>query len=528
MIHKTLGQAGVTALEGRDIDLEVAVKLGIYTASRDDKTGKMVDDPRGNVVVFPFTQQGREVGRKYRAPGKKFWQEIGGQRTFWNADVLDDVSLRHGNSALIITEGEIDALSAITVGFPLTVSVPDGAPSPPKDCDPEKLDPLDPESEQSGKFEFMYNNRHRLKEIKRFIIAVDNDAPGKRLGAELVRRLSAARCSFIAWPTEAVVPQFEGAPLRPVKDMNEVLMYLGSARLVQLINEAKPYPVRGLYKLSEYPDAPEILGYPCGFEGVPLKLFPGEFMVVTGIPSHGKSTWVEDLVMRMAETHGWHIALCSPESRVVPVLRDRFRRMRLGYLPMDLELSAGRGADAWTEERFVFIDIDPTGTGNDDEPFDLDWIIDRATDAVLRDGIRVLVIDPWNEVEHARGRNESMPDYIGRGIRSLKRFARQYDVAVIVVAHPTKDVNNNGKPRIPTLYDVEGAAHWFNKCDHGVIIHRPDSATNDCEIHIAKVRFKPQTGRTGKFPMLFDEDSGRFISMTPPEAQKTEKEAPAW
>jgi hypothetical protein len=42
-----------------------------------------------------------------------------------------------------------------------------------------------------------------------------------------------------------------------------------------------------------------------------------------------------------------------------------------------------------------------------DEDYDLDWLLERATDAALRDGIRVLVIDPWNELEHARRRDES-------------------------------------------------------------------------------------------------------------------------
>ena len=84
----------------------------------------------------------------------------------------------------------------------------------------------------------------------------------------------------------------------------------------------------------------------------------------------------------------------------------------------------------------------------------LAMILDRATDAVLRDGIRLLVIDPWNEVEHARTASESMTDYIGRSIRAIKRFARLYEVAVIVVAHPTKDVAKEGKSRPVTLYDI--------------------------------------------------------------------------
>lgn len=511
-MQKTLGPAGVTAFERREIDIEQAVRLGIYTASRDAGSGEMVPDPRGNVVVFPFIERGAEVGRKYRAPGKKFWQQVGGRRTFWNADVMDDALLEGGHAALVITEGEIDALSALTAGFPFAVSVPDGAPSVPSDGDPEKLDPLDPHQEASGKFEFMYNNRDRLKRIKRFIIATDNDAPGKRLAAELVRRLSPARCSFITYPPAPVVPNDDGST-RPCKDLNDVLMYLGAERVAQVLNNAKPYPVRGLYRLSEYPEMPEIEVYSAGWDGwSDLKLFAGEFIVVTGIPSHGKSTWVLNLLVNLAQRHNWRAAICSPEMPAVPILRDRFRRLYCGFKPLELEMTEKAKADAWIEDRFVFIDTDPTGSGESDEPFDLEWIIDRATDAVLRDGIRVLVIDPWNEIDHAREKNESATDYIARGIRNLKRFARLYGVVVIVVAHPTKDVARDGKQRMPGLYDIEGAAHWYNKCDHGIVIERPNAETTECCVNVHKVRFE-ETGKRGKVSMAYNRDSGRFEVM---------------
>ena len=111
---------------------------------------------------------------------------------------------------------------------------------------------------------------------------------------------------------------------------------------------------------------------------------------------------------------------------MVPIIRDRLRTFRTGKAP---EL-AGPDATAWIEDMFTFIGSDPRGHAEDDD-FDLSWIIDKATEAVLRDGIKILLIDPWNEVEHARGRGESMPDYVSRGIRQLKRFARLRDVMFI-------------------------------------------------------------------------------------------------
>jgi twinkle protein len=170
-------------------------------------------------------------------------------------------------------------------------------------------------------------------------------------------------------------------------------------------------------------------------------------------------------------------------------------------------------ADEWIERNFVFLDTDPTGTGDSDENFDLEWIIERATDAVLRDGIRALVIDPWNEIEHAKGKMESVTDYVSRGIRMLKRFARLYGVMVIVVAHPTKDVGKDGRHRTVTLYDIEGSAAWFNKADHGVIVERRGNVTT---VHIQKVRFE-ESGIVGSYVMKFDQSAGRFAPELAPE-----------
>jgi twinkle protein len=193
-VARELGPIGIDWIDRRGLDPEVAVRYGLYT-------GKMVaggaiePDRSGNVIVFPYSEHGTVVTEKYRALPKKFWQRPGGRRTFWNSDVLDDPALQRGDHPLIIVEGEPDALAAICCGFPFVVSVPDGAPPM---RGPEHLATMDPAEERSGKFEFLWNNRERLKRIKRFVLAVDGDAPGQRLSAELVRRLSAARCSFVA------------------------------------------------------------------------------------------------------------------------------------------------------------------------------------------------------------------------------------------------------------------------------------------------------------------------------------------
>lgn len=488
-----LGDLHARWLESRKLSPETAVRYGIFTGEF-SPSGGVTPNPSGNVLVFPFNDRGSTVNEKYRGPQKKFSQRTGGKRTFWNADVLDDPALQDGRAALIITEGEIDALTAIDCGFPFTVSVPDGAPGVPKGRAPDELDPIDPAEERAGKFEFLWNNRERLAKIKRFVIAVDNDDPGKRLAAELVRRLSASRCLFVTFP--------EGC-----KDLNEVVMKHGPEGVAGVLNTAQPYPVRGLYRLSEYPDIGPIQTYLTGWSTLDehLKLFAGEFMVVTGIPGMGKSTWVLNLLSNLVSVYGWMVALFSPEMPTVPHLRDKLRRIYLGRA--NASRAENQRADDWIQQHFVFIDADPTG--KTDEDYDLDWLLDRAADAVLRDGVNCLVVDPWNELEHARTKNESGTEYVGRAIRALKRFARQYQVAVIIIAHPTKEVGKEGKARVPTLYDIEGSAHWYNKCDHGIVVDWPDLAVPQSKIHIKKVRFD-ETGQRGHVTLAFDMASGRY------------------
>lgn len=488
---RILGPIGMKAIEGRGLDPETAVKLGLFTGR--SESGEVVPDVNGNVIVFPYYHQGVVVAEKYRAAGKRFWQKQGGKKAFYNADILEDPALESGAAALTVCEGELDCLAALSCGFPFTVSVPDGAPPAADPSKPEE--PIDPAADAHGKFEYIWTHADRIKKIKRFILAVDNDAPGQRLAAELVRRLSASRCLFVTYP--------EGC-----KDMNDVLMRHGAEAVSAVLNGAQHYPVKGVYTLSGYPDAPQIATYGTGWPTVDalFKLFAPSFTVVTGIPSSGKSSWLTHLLINAAEMHGWKSAVFSPEMPIVPHFRDKIRRIA-GRSAID-RMSADRlaGVDAWINENFVFIDHDTTG---DDEDITLEWLLERAADAVLRHGVRILVIDPWNEIEHAKDQRESMTDYVNRSLRQVKKFGQRYGLAVFVVAHPTKDVGKDGKSRVPTLYDVSDSSAWANKPDIGIVIDRPDAHSDETMVYVKKIRFEG-TGEKGAVKMRFDRETSRY------------------
>lgn len=474
--------------ESRGISRGNIEHIGIYTG-RHQQNGDsfgVIPDVTGEVIVFPYKRKGVVRNEKYRAAGKKFYQKIGGKKIFWNADILDDEALHQGRASLVITEGEMDTLSVMEAGNPFVVSVPDGAPPPNEDKINQDIDP-----EFDTKYSYIFNDWDALKKIKRIVIATDADAPGRQLAEELVRRLGRARCLFVTYP--------EGC-----KDFNDVLLKEGMASVSETIARAKPYPVSGVYSFSELPEEPPLAPVSTGFGRLDdyFKPFYPALAVVTGFAGSGKSSLVNQMVGQINIEQGWHVAIASFEMRINPfvsdVLRQTYREARL-HPTMEQK---------WLDENFVFIAPEPS---DEDNTFDIDWLIEKATVAVIRHGIRVLVIDPWNEIEHASRKGESQTDYTGRAIRALKRFGREFEVLVIVVAHPTKGAANK-PPNEVTLYDIADSAAFANKADFGLVVCRRGQSEFDyvSSIYVKKVRYQPVSGRPGSIELTYDPQTRVF------------------
>ena len=146
--------------------------------------------------------------------------------------------------------------------------------------------------------------------------------------------------------------------------------------------------------------------------------------------------------------------------------------------------------------------------GDDDEPT-LGWVLERLSSAVVRYGVKLCVIDPWNELSHERPGDMSMTDYVGFALRLLKKFARKHMVHMIVVAHPMKlRRQENGRFPVPSLYEVSDSAHWYNRCDVGVIVYRKDDATTI--VRVQKVRYHDEIGTPGDIPCTYVRERATF------------------
>lgn len=447
----TLHQKHKEWIEARGIDAALAEEFGLETKL----------ESGANWLVVPYLDQGEVVNHKWRlTKDKRHRMDTGAPLLLWNADVLKTQSVREGKVPVVITEGEWDALAAIQSGCHYTVSVPNGAPAQ-----------VTANLDEAKRYDWVDRHASDLAAVKEFIIAADGDDAGANLRTDLVALLGADRCKFVDYP-------------KGCKDLNDVLLLHGQEGVSGCILNAKPIPVQGLYRVSDFPERGVVRSFDCGIEPLEghIKIVPGTLTVLTGYANMGKSTLMNAIIAHQIYRH-FPVCIASFETDVKPILVNGIAASLLSCEPKDVYNHEKRAvAMQCLEERLVII----SQTVDEDLEMDLDKFLDLCRVAVVRHGVKMVVLDPWNELEHKRRRDETETDYIGRAIRSIKRFAKLNDVAFWVVAHPTKP--HEGVKKVPGLYDISGSANWANKADYGLTYHRPNPTENYAKVLISKVR----------------------------------------
>ncbi|HEV2508621.1 AAA family ATPase [Bosea sp. (in: a-proteobacteria)] len=469
---------------GRGISAATVERMGIY---RTRQWFPQID-AEANCIAFPYEWAGALRNVKYRDNDKNFRQEKNPEPVLYNADAIKP------GEDLIFVEGEMDVLAFIEAGLSNVVSLPNGAPEKPESSD-RRYDPL-------------ATHAVELEAAGRILIATDMDGPGELLAQELARRIGKDRCWRIRFPDSNDVQ---------TKDGNECLMEHGAQVLRECVASAEPWPVDGLYGVDDFSETvwatyrgqglkPLTVGMGRDMDQA-FKVLPGQFVVVTGIPNHGKSRWLDQVAVSMSDLHGWRWAMFSPETGSDNHIID-LCEIKVG-LPfhegptLRMDEKELHTAMRWVREHVAFID-------SGEHTPSIDWVLEKAKAAVLRKGINALIIDPYNELEASRPERMLETEFVSQLISKCKRFAKVHGVTVFMVAHPTKISNPaGGKEPIPGLYDIAGSAHWRNKADAGLVVYR--DFEERCTMVISrKIRRQPICGHPGAVKFWFMTATRRF------------------
>ena len=431
-----------------------------------------------NTIHFNYFVGNQLINVKYRDGRKNFKLFKGAEKVFYNINNIV------GYEYCVIVEGEMDALSLYESGIHNAISVPNGA------------------TLNNNNLDYLDNCIDYFTDKEKIIIAVDGDEAGQALQAELVRRLGAEVCYL--------------ATFEDCKDANEYLLKYGKEKLVQCIAKAKPVPLENVTtfkdiegEITDFVENGFKPGFQIGLQNFDsiFSTYTGQFITVTGIPSSGKSDFVDQMVVGYNNNYQWKTAFASPEN--APTYLHAHKIMRKVW--QDMPTKKDIGTDKWNQvadhvnDNFFFIDM---------ERYTLEAVLRKGAELVKRKGIKCLVIDPFNKVRS----NDASGDvnvYTLEYLSKIEIFAKKYDVLVIVVAHPTKMYKDaNGRIEEPTMYNIKGGGEWYDASYHGLLVHR-NYENKTVKAKVLKVKFQNLGENGAEAYFKWEHRSGCFVPHEP-------------
>jgi twinkle protein len=392
-----------------------------------------------------------------------------------------------GGRRLVITEGEIDAMSVSQASY----------------AKYKKFYPV-VALPSSTMTKALLANRDWIRSFKEVVLCFDSDDAGKKATEAAVKIIGADRVKITKLPE---------------KDANDTLVKHGDSALLSAIFEASPYIPSGIItkemlweSLVNYNDVPT-LPYPPCLAGVNSKvkgMRPGEIALFISGTGSGKSTVLREVMLHILETTSEKIGIISLEESPAETAR-KLSGMVLGKNPAKEEIPIEElktGFDkVFGEDRAIL--LDHQGSMSDISIVDqLEYMCLSGCSYLFIDHITILVSEGVDKLTGNEAQDRVMND--------LLRIVKRYPVWIGLVSHLRK-APNGGKSfeegKLPAIDDIRGSGSIKQISFDIISFARNLTADNDAERNLIKMRVLKSryTGLTGTVQgASYDYDTGRL------------------
>lgn len=405
------------------------------------------NDGHGNAVFNYFDDNDVLTMVKYRPARSvkkgepKMWCQQGAD----TSPLLFNMNRVNISQPLLITEGELDCMSAIEAGYFNTVSIPLGA-------------------QNTHWIEECWNWLEQFEDI---IVAFDNDEAGLKARKDVIYRLGTWRTKYIDYPQ--AVDKYR------TKDMNDVLQAGGAGYVLNMITNAKDIPVSSVVDFTDVDDldVSDMTGVTTGIKPLDkklIKLFDGTLTILSGRPGSGKTSLIDQSIATAIDD-GNSVFLFSKE------MPERMSTNWFNYIlagRRNLVQKTAPDGESYSvvsyeaKQKIKEFYKNKLFIYKDSEPNDIESVMKSMEECVRKYGVKFLVIDNLMMLDLQCSEEEKNTSQTNL-INNLIRFAAKYNVSVVLIAHPKK--TQDMKADIE-MYDIAGSSNIINLAMRSIGLRR--------------------------------------------------------
>lgn len=446
---------------------------------------------------YPVTQEGELTGYKIRETPKTFRSE---GRTGAECDMFMQFRFKRGGRYVVITEGEIDSLSAYQI-------FKEYHDSKGQDYETAVVSP----TTGANSSRQIANNYKFFDTFEQIIICYDNDKAGKDAIEDVIKVLPKGKVKIMQMRH---------------KDANEYLKAGDSRAFLSDFYNAKSYVPAGVVGSSQLYDRlieklhvakiklPSFLNK---FDDMIGSIELGTIGVIAAGSGAAKTTVANELIYDLIFNSPHKVGVVSLEldaGQYAQAILSRHIEKKISKIKNHeerIEFVQSEGIKSKAKEVFLTEDGSDRFMLIDEREGSIEAIQDTIEELVIACECKLLILDPVSDLFDGLQTSEQESF-----MKWLKGMVKRYNISFLLISHIRKSSDNKGAASTGAFVPEEaisGSGHIFKSASWVMMMQRDKYHTNDVvrnttRLILSKNRSNGETGKAGE--LFYDSETHRL------------------